>query len=161
MTISIIVALAGNNGIGKDNGLLWHLPADLRHFRLLTTGHPIIMGRKTYDSIGKPLPNRRNIVITRNTALAIPGVSVVHSLKEALYLCSSTEEVFVIGGAEIYRQALPLCDTLYLTTVAGEFEADTFFPALNGGEWQEEARTEHEADEKNRFPYTFRTLKRR
>ncbi|RZL54772.1 MAG: dihydrofolate reductase, partial [Pedobacter sp.] len=113
--VSIVVAVSENNAIGKDNQLLWHLPADLKHFKEITTGHPIIMGRKTYDSIGRPLPNRRNIVITRTTNLSIENVEVVNTLEEAISLCKDEKEIFIIGGAEIYKHALPLTNRIYLT----------------------------------------------
>ncbi|WP_199120479.1 dihydrofolate reductase [Pedobacter sp. ASV28] len=158
--ISIVVAISENNAIGKDNQLLWHLPADLRHFKNITTGHTIIMGRKTYDSIGKPLPNRRNIVITRQQGLKLEGIEVVNSLAEALSLCDPTREAFIIGGAEIYKQALPLCKHIYLTTVHQTYEADAFFPELSANEWREIEKVAYLADEKNKVPYSFSTLER-
>ncbi|RZM29544.1 MAG: dihydrofolate reductase, partial [Pedobacter sp.] len=114
MMVSMVVAIAENNAIGKDNQLLWHLPRDLKHFKTITSGHTVIMGRKTFDSVGKPLPNRRNIVITRNTELSIDGVEVVNDLKSALRLCAAEEEVFIVGGAEIYKQAMPDTGRIYL-----------------------------------------------
>jgi len=159
-TISIVVAIATNNAIGKDNQLLWHLPADLKHFKEITSGHPIIMGRKTYDSIGRPLPNRRNIVITRQKDLHIPNVEVVNDLAAAIALCKDEKEVFVIGGAEIYRHALPYTQKIYLTTVHQNYEADTFFPELPDSEWKTTAQENHAADEKNSVAYTFSTLER-
>ena len=159
--ISIIVAISANNAIGKDNQLLWHLPADLKHFKEITSGHPIIMGRKTYDSIGRPLPNRRNIVITRNKELGIAGVEVVSSIAEAISLCANENEVFIIGGAEIYKHALPLTDCIYLTVVHQQYEADAFFPELNENEWTTIHQEYHEADEKNSVAYTFSTLERK
>ena len=159
--ISIVVAISANNAIGKNNQLLWHLPADLKHFKNITSGHTIIMGRKTYDSIGKPLPNRRNIVITRQKDLTIEGIDVANSLEEALSLCNTKEEVFVIGGAEIYRQALPLCNKIYLTRVHQNFDADTFFPELDHYTWKEISKEDYLPDEKNKFAYTFSTLERR
>ncbi len=160
MIISIVVAIAENRAIGKSNQLLWHLPADLKHFKQITSGHTIIMGRKTYDSIGKPLPNRRNIVITRQQ-LQIEGCDVVSSLNEALALCQSEPEVFIIGGAEIYEQALPLTHRIYLTEVEQTFTGDAFFPELDASSWHEIARESFTADEKNKLPYTFLTLQRR
>jgi len=159
--ISIVVAISENNAIGKDNQLLWHLPADLKHFKNITTGHTIIMGRKTYDSIGKPLPNRRNIIITRQTGLQLEGVEVVNSLEEALALCENEAEIFVIGGAEIYRHAISICHRIYLTRVHQEFEADAFFPELDNETWKEVEKVDHLPDEKNKFAYTFSTLERR
>lgn len=158
--ISIIVAISENHAIGKDNQLLWHLPADLKHFKDITTGHTIIMGRKTYDSIGKPLPNRRSIVITRNPKLKIDGVEVVTSLKEALDLCEQDEEAFIIGGAEIYQQALPFTKYIHLTRVHQQYEADAFFPTLNPTAWKEINSVNYQADEKNNVAYTFSTLER-
>ncbi len=158
---TIVVAISENNAIGKDNQLLWHLPADLKHFKTITSGHTIIMGRKTYDSIGKPLPNRRNIVVTRQTDLKLEGIEVVNSLDEALALCKDENEVFVIGGAEIYRQALPLVHKIELTRVHQEFEADVFFPELDNEIWKEVWKEDHSPDEKNQFAYTFSTLERR
>ena len=160
LVISIVVAIAENNAIGKNNQLLWHLSADLKHFKEITSGHTIIMGRKTYDSIGKPLPNRRNIVISRNPNLNLQGVEIVGSLNEAIALCTNEKEVFIIGGAEIYKQSLPIINKIYLTTVHQTFEADAFFPALNTTEWKETDREQHQADEKNKLDYTFSTLER-
>lgn len=158
--ISIVVAISENNAIGKDNQLLWHLPADLKHFKNITTGHTIIMGRKTYDSIGKPLPNRRNIIITRQKDLNLEGVEVVNSLEEALSLSKDEEEVFIIGGAEIYKQAVAVSHRIYLTRVHQEFEADAFFPELDDESWEEVEKVDHLPDEKNKFAYTFSTLER-
>jgi dihydrofolate reductase len=158
--ISIVVAISENNAIGKDNQLLWHLPADLKHFKNITTGHTIIMGRKTYDSIGKPLPNRRNIIITRQKDLNLEGVEVVNSLKEALSLSKDEAEVFIIGGAEIYQQAVAVSHRIYLTRVHQEFEADAFFPELDDESWEEVEKVDHLPDEKNKFAYTFSTLER-
>jgi dihydrofolate reductase len=159
--LSIIVAISENNAIGRDNQLLWHLPADLKHFKNITSGHPIIMGRKTYDSIGRPLPNRRNIIITRQTDLNIPGTEVVNSIEDAISLCSDEKEVFIIGGAEIYKSALSMSNRIYLTTVHQEFKADAFFPTLDKNEWLETAQEYHDADEKNAVAYTFSILDRK
>src|SRR5665213_977224 len=139
MKISIIVAISENNAIGKNNQLLWHLPGDLKHFKDITSGHTIIMGRKTFDSVGKPLPNRRNIVVTRQT-LTIPGCEVVNSIDAALELCKGEEEVFIGGGAEIYKTAMPHTDRIYLTIVHQPFEADTFFPETDQSEWRKVSR---------------------
>lgn len=158
--IAMVVAISENNAIGKDNQLLWHLPADLKHFKNITSGHTIIMGRKTYDSIGKPLPNRRNIVITRQNNLEIAGVEVVNSLDDALARCKDVAEVYVIGGAEIFNQALPLCSKIYLTRVHQHYEADTFFPKLSFEDWKETEKIDHLPDEKNTIPYSFSTLER-
>lgn len=159
--ISIIVAISENSAIGKNNQLLWHLPADLKHFKKITTGHPILMGRKTYDSIGKPLPNRRNIVISRQQDLKITGVEIVNSIDEAISHCHNEEEVFIIGGAEIYKSALALTNRIYLTTVHQHYEADAFFPILTKSEWKEINQEYHAADEKNSVAYTFSTLERK
>lgn len=153
--VSIVVAVAENGGIGKDNQLLWHLPADLKHFKNITSGHSIIMGRKTYESIGKPLPNRRNMVITRNKSLYIEGVETFYDIKDAIEECSGEQEVFIIGGAEIYKQSIGICDQIYLTTVHQDFPADAFFPKLEGSNWKEISSEFHKADEKNKFDYTF------
>lgn len=161
MILSIVVAISENNAIGKDNQLLWHLPADLKHFKNITTGHPIVMGRKTYDSIGRPLPNRRNIVITRQHNLELPGVEVVNSVDEAIALCEAESEVFIIGGAEIYKIAMKHVDRIYLTTVHRVYEADAFFPVLDQKEWLETFKEYHSSDEKNTVAYTFSTLDRK
>ncbi|MEJ7780355.1 MAG: dihydrofolate reductase [Daejeonella sp.] len=155
MTISLIVATDEKNGIGKNNQLPWHLPADLKHFKMLTTGHPIIMGRKTFDSIGKALPNRRNILISRQQDLVVEGAEVVQSLQDAFKLCKDEKEAFVIGGAQIFEQSLPFADILYLTLIHYNFDADTFFPEMENNDWIEEHRVRHEPDEKNIYPYTF------
>ncbi len=131
--ISIIVAVAENGVIGGDNRLLWHISEDLRRFRSLTTGHPVVMGRKTYESLGRPLPNRTNVVVTRQR-IEIPGCRVVHSFDEAAALFGADEELFVIGGAQIYAEALPRADRFYLTRVGRAYEGDTLFPR-----WDEEA----------------------
>ena len=160
MIVTIVVAIAENNAIGKNNHLLWYLPADLKHFKNITTGHTVIMGRKTYDSVGKPLPNRRNIIITRQD-ITIEGCEVVKSIEDALALCSTEEEVFIVGGAEIYRQSMHLTNRIDLTIVHQSFDADSFFPEINYDEWKETEREDHEPDEKNKLPYSFITLERR
>ncbi|QEM09443.1 dihydrofolate reductase [Mucilaginibacter rubeus] len=160
MILSIIVAIAKNHAIGKDNKLLWYLPNDLKHFKDVTSGHTVIMGRKTFDSVGKPLPKRRNIVVTRQ-AISIEGCEVVPSIEAAIELCKTEEEVFVVGGAEIYRQSIPLTNRIYLTIIDQDFEGDTFFPELNPDEWQEKDREDFEPDEKNKYKYSFITLERR
>ncbi len=160
MMVSMVVAIAENNAIGKDNQLLWYLPKDLKHFKTITSGHTVIMGRKTFDSVGKPLPNRRNIVITRNTDLTIDGVEVVNSLAQALELCAAADEVFIVGGAEIYKEAMAHTDRIYLTVVHEEFEADTFFPEIDRNLWKEIASESHQPDEKNNLSFTFSTLER-
>jgi dihydrofolate reductase len=160
MIKSIVVAISENNAIGKDNQLLWYLPADLKHFKQITTGHTVIMGRKTFDSVGKPLPNRRNIIITRHV-MHIEGCEVVSSIEAALALCADEEEVFIVGGAEIYKQSIHLTDRIYLTIVHQKYDADSFFPEINYDEWLETEREDHQTDEKNNLPYSFITLERR
>ena len=158
--IALVVAMAENRVIGKENKLIWHLPADLKFFKNLTTGHPIIMGRKTYESIGKPLPNRTNIIITRQADFTAEGCLVAHSLTEALMMAQQLDsDIFVIGGAEIYKQAMFLADTIYLTEVHHTFEGDTFFPEIDSVLWHETSREEHKADEKNPYDHAFVTLK--
>lgn len=133
--ISIIVAVAENWVIGGNNQLLWHISEDLKRFKSLTSGHSIIMGRKTFESIGRPLPNRKNIVVSRNANLVIDGCIIVNSLNEALEITEGEDEVFVVGGGELYRQALPLAKKMYLTKVHKTFEGDTTFPSINFNEW--------------------------
>lgn len=155
MNINLIVAIDEKNGIGKNNLLPWHLPADLKHFKTVTTGHPIIMGRKTFDSIGKVLPNRRNIVISRQSGLVIPGAELCSSLNNAIELCKDENDVFVIGGAQIFEQALPLANVLFLTIIHEDFDADVFFPVINMNEWTEQEKILHQPDEKNLYSYSF------
>ncbi len=158
--ISIIVAVAENGVIGDQNALLWHISEDLRRFKTLTSGHPVIMGRKTFESLGRPLPNRRNIVITRQQ-LEIPNCEVVHSLAEALALCPQEEEVFVIGGAQIYAEALPLADCFYLTRVEHAYTGDTSFPHWDEAEWQLVDSESFPCGEKYPYPFSFETYRRR
>ncbi|SEL08720.1 dihydrofolate reductase [Parapedobacter koreensis] len=153
--ISAIVAAAENNAIGKGNELLWHLPNDLRFFKQTTSGHTVIMGRKTYESVGKPLPNRRNIVITRQPEYVLKGAEVVHSLDEALQRCTGDGEVFIVGGAEIYRQALPVTDRIYLTRVHATLAGDAYFPELDKPDWALVSAERHEPDERHAYGYTF------
>ncbi len=161
MILSIVVATGKNGEIGKDNRLLWHLPADMKYFKSLTTGHPIIMGRHTYESIGRPLPNRRNIVITRQKDLQIIGVEVVNSLEEAMALVKDDPEIMVIGGADVYKQALPLAQRIYITRVNATLEADRFFPTINANDWNIQVNIDHPADEKNIHAMTFQLLERK
>jgi len=148
--VSLIVAMSENRVIGVANGLPWHLPAELRHFRALTMGHPIIMGRRTHESIGRVLPGRRNIVVTRNRQYASNGVEVTHSLTEAIERCSDTSEVFVIGGAELYNETIDKADRIYLTLVHTSIEGgDTYFPEVSSAAWRETERTPSPADENN------------
>ncbi len=133
--LSIIVATAKNRVIGVNNTLPWHLPEDLKRFRALTTGHHIIMGRKTYDSLGRLLPGRTTVIVTRNQAYKVEGAIVVHSLKDAIAACGNDEEVFLIGGAELYKDGLKLANKLYVTEINAEYEGDAFFPEFNLSEW--------------------------
>ncbi|MEG1587067.1 MAG: dihydrofolate reductase [Bacteroidales bacterium] len=160
--ISIIVAIAEKNAIGHQQDLLCYLPADLKHFKTLTTGHPIIMGRKTFESLPKgALPNRTNIVMSRNKENKYPDTVGVTSLQEAIEAAGNDREIFIIGGASVYAEALPFADRMYLTLIHHSFpEADTFFPEWNPEEWSEITREQHPADEKNPHPYTFVTLER-
>ncbi|MEO6980465.1 MAG: dihydrofolate reductase, partial [Mucilaginibacter sp.] len=135
------------------------LPNDLKHFKAVTSGHTVIMGRKTYESVGKPLPNRRNIIITRQD-IAIEGCEVVNSIKAALELCRTEREVFIVGGAEIYKQSMHLTDRIYLTVVHKQFEADSFFPEIKKTDWVQVSREDHQPDEKNSLPYSFITYER-
>lgn len=159
--ISIIAAMAENRAIGINNSLPWHLPADLRHFRQLTIGHHVIMGRRNYESIGKPLPDRHNIVVTRNPEYRAPGCQVKNSLEKALRDIQNDPEIFIIGGAEIYRQALSVADRIYLTLVHAEINGDIYFPEFDMRDWKETIRTRHEADERNSYPYSFVTYDRK
>ena len=134
-----------SRAIGNAGKLPWHIPADLKRFRALTTGHHIVMGRKTYESIGRLLPGRTSVIVTRNPGFAVPGAIVAHSVEEALTRCAGDTEIFVIGGAQVYREALPLAHRLYLTEVKGAFPADTWFPELAHGVWCEVSR-EHRAE---------------
>lgn len=160
--LAFVVATAENGVIGRDNKLIWHLPADLKHFKQLTQGHPVVMGRRTYESIGRPLPNRTNIVVTRQADWQAAGCEVAHSVPEALERARQLDEdIFVIGGAEIYRQALPAADVVYLTEVHHTFEGDVTFPELSRTEWREESRERHEADDKHAYAFSFVTHRRR
>ena len=161
-SIHAIVAVASDWGIGRQGDLLCHLPADMKHFKEVTKGHSIIMGRKTFESFPRrPLPGRQNIVITRNAKWQYPGVTVVNSLEEAI-AAAETSTVFIIGGAQVYEQALPLVDVLHLTVIHARWaSADAFFPALDMDEWQEVEREHHESDHRNAYEFDFITLKRR
>jgi dihydrofolate reductase len=151
--ICLLVAMDNNRTIGKNNDLPWYLPADLKYFKKVTMGHPIVMGRKTYESIGRPLPGRENIIITRDKSYRIEGANVVHSIQEAIDLTNGEEEVFVIGGAEIFKQILPVSDRLYITQIEHDFDGDTFFPNINYAEWKIISKEKGIKDEKN--PYDF------
>lgn len=154
--ISFIVAMDDNNLIGKDNALPWYLPADLAYFKKVTTNHTIVMGRKTYESIGRPLPNRKNVVLTHSTSFQEDGVTVIHSLDELKEMANhSNEELFIIGGARLYEQLLPVADRLYVTHIRATFDGDTHFPAFLKEEWKIIDSKEHKKDEKNAYDYEF------
>lgn len=157
--VSIIVAVAENGVIGDKNRLLWHISEDLKHFRQLTTGHPVVMGRRTFESLGRPLPNRVNVVITRQQ-LELAGCKVVHSLEEALSLFDPLEEVFVIGGAQIYAEALAVADRFYLTRVFRPYEGDTSFPAWDETQWRLVASESFTAGASYPCPFAFETYER-
>ncbi|MFT6390230.1 MAG: dihydrofolate reductase [Cellvibrionaceae bacterium] len=164
--LSIIVAMAHNRAIGKDNRLLWHLPEDLKYFKRTTMGKPMIMGRKTFESIGRPLPGRLNIVVTRQQDWQHEGVKVVHSIDAAMDLANSQAsiddiaEVMMIGGAELYQSALPAAKKIYLTRVDADIDGDAFFPELIDGEWEEVSRQAFSASEDNPYAYAFCVLTR-
>jgi dihydrofolate reductase len=159
--VSIVVATDERNAIGHKGGLPWRLPDDLKRFKALTLGKPIVMGRRTWDSIGRPLPGRHNIVVTRRPGLALAGVTVVASLEGALAAAGDVPEACIIGGAEVYRLALPMTDLLHLTRVHATVEADTFFPPIDPGQWEEVSREDHAADEKHAYAFSFVELTRR
>ncbi|WP_026776780.1 dihydrofolate reductase [Polaribacter sp. Hel_I_88] len=155
--VTIIAAIAKNNALGKNNDLIWHLPADLKRFKNITTGHYIIMGRNTFESIGRPLPNRTTIIITRNKDYFKDGCLIANSLEEALEMANDQEHVFLIGGAQIYKYAMErnLVDTLDITLVHDEFEADVFFPEIDADIWQQVENEYYTTDEKNKLNYSF------
>lgn len=158
---TIVVAMGNKREIGVDNNLLWHLPKDLKHFKDITSGHPIIMGRKTYESIGKPLPNRTNIVVSRKGDWFEEGILIVGSIKEAIKFAKKIDEnVFIIGGGTIYAQTIDLADRLEVTQVDADFPADTFFPKIDAKVWAKTNETCHEKDEKNNFDFCFQTFDR-
>ncbi|MEJ2382094.1 MAG: type 3 dihydrofolate reductase [Gammaproteobacteria bacterium] len=159
--ISLIAAMDENRVIGIDNRLPWKLPADLQYFRQVTMGKPILMGRKTYESIGRPLPGRVNIVLTSDPAFTADGCTVVHSVEEALGAAGGSEEVMVIGGASLYRHMLPIAHRIYMTLVHARFEGDTQFPVIEPDEWREAEREDHAADERNVYRYSFVRYERR
>ncbi len=158
--VSIIVAIAENGVIGDKNALLWSIKEDMRRFRTTTTGHPVVMGRKTFESIGRPLPKRTNVVITRSDTV-FEGCEVAHSLEEAIAMFPADEEVFIIGGAQIYAQAMALADKLYLTIVHRNYEGDTSFPEIDYSEWREVARQEFSKGEEYEGGFTFIDLERK
>jgi dihydrofolate reductase len=159
--ISLIVAMAQNGVIGRGSALPWRLPADLKHFKELTLGKPILMGRKTYESIGRPLPGRANLVLTRDPDWHAAGVIAVHSVEEALRQTRTCDELVAIGGAEIYRLLLPLARRIYMTHVHADIAGDTYFPAFDPAQWDDLDCQTHPADERHAYPVTFVTLERR
>lgn len=159
--INLIVAYAKNRVIGKNNCMPWHLPEDLAHFKRTTLGATVIMGRKTWDSIGRPLPGRRNLVVSRDPLLKLHGAEVVHSLEEALAQCQNEADVFVIGGAQIYTQALPLAQRLVVTEIDHTFEGDASFPEIDFSQWQEKKRELHQAHSPNTFSFSIVEYQRR
>ncbi len=159
--VSILVAMARNRTIGINNTLPWRCPEDLKHFKALTMGHHMIMGRKTFDSIGKPLPGRITVVVTRNTDLKIEGCIVAHSLRDAIASCAEDDEIFVVGGAELYAQALPLVDTLYITEIQQNVEGDAHFPEFDHSAWQETAREVRSQETPQPLDYHFVTYRKK
>lgn len=158
---TIVVAMGEKNEIGSDNQLLWHLPKDLKHFKDLTSGHPIIMGRKTYESIGKPLPNRTNIVVSRQKDWFEEGILIVGSIKEAVKFAKKIdEEVFIIGGGNIYEQTMEVTDRLEVTLVKADLQADTYFPKIDPKIWKKVEEVCHEKDEKNQYDFCFQTYEK-
>lgn len=157
--ITLVVAHSRNRVIGRNGGMPWHLPADLARFKSLTMGKPIVMGRRTFESIGKPLPGRQNIVVTRDREFAAAGAEVAQSLDDALALAGAVEEVMVIGGGQLYREMLPLADRILLTEIDATLDGDTYFPEL-GDQWREVARESRRADDRNPYNLSFVTLER-
>jgi dihydrofolate reductase len=160
--ITLIAAAGEKNELGKDNNLLWHLPDDFKRFKALTSGHYIIMGRKTFESFPKPLPNRTHIVITRTTNYQVPeNCFAVNSIEKALEICPKNETIYIIGGGEIYRQSIELADSIELTRVHNTFDADAFFPEINLEKWRLKTAEFHDKDEKHAFSFTFETYENR
>jgi dihydrofolate reductase len=158
---TIVVAMGVKNEIGFENQLLWHLPKDLKHFKEITSGHPVIMGRKTYESIGKPLPNRTNIVVSRKNDWFEEGILIVGSIKEAIKFAKKIdEEIFIIGGGKIYEQTMDMVDKLEVTLVKADLEADTFFPKIDSKIWKKTDEICHEKDEKNQYDFCFQTYEK-
>ena len=160
--LTIIVAVAENNAIGKDNQLIWHLSDDLKRFKALTRGHFIIMGRKTFESFPKPLPNRTHVVITRQANYKVPeGVILAGNLEDAIEAAKSDSQPFIIGGGEIYKQAMKIADTIELTRVHHSFEADTFFPEIDASVWEETSNIFHDKDENHEYEFSFITYRKK
>ena len=160
MNISIIAAIGSNHVIGSEGKLLWHMPADMKRFKELTTGKTVIMGRRTYESIGRPLPQRTNIILTRSKNFFADGCIVVNSLDESMELAENEDNIFVIGGASVYEQFLPHANKMYLTLIEHAFDGDTLFPNFDMLEWRETQREQHKKDDKNPYNYTFVTMER-
>jgi dihydrofolate reductase len=161
MRRSLVVAVASNGVIGRDNQLPWKLPDDMSYFKLVTMGHPIVMGRRTYQSIGKPLPGRENIVVTHNRAFQAPGCHVVPSLEDAWKAAGNVAEVSVIGGTSLFEESLPLADRIHLTEVQAEVPGDTFFPRFDRSQWRETEISQHPADAKHQYPFRIVVLDRK
>lgn len=160
--ITIIAAIANNLVLGKNNQLIWHLPADLKRFKLTTTGHTVIMGRKTFESLGnKPLPNRTNIIISANKNFKAKNCVLAHSLQEAIFYAKADANPFILGGAHIYQQAIAVADVLDLTFIHHSFEGDVYFPEIDKAIWKETARQDFKADDKNKFDYSFVKFEKR
>jgi len=158
--LHLVVAVAANGVIGRGNALPWHLPADLKHFRRITTGHAIVMGRRTWEAIGRPLPDRQNIVITRRADFRVPGADVVHTLDEAIARAHLPDPVYCIGGGEIFRDALPRASRLHVTEIGAHFDGDAFFPEIDRAVWRETSREAHDAGDGTPFEYAFVTYDR-
>lgn len=163
--LSLLVAMARNRVIGRNNKLPWHLPADLKHFKFLTMGQTIVMGRKTFESIGRPLPGRVNIIVTRQTGYEVPGAIVVNTIDDALLICERTGSIngenFIIGGEELYRQTLKICQRIYITEIQRDFEGDAFFPEFDPSEWEETQRDRHISENDTNLEYHFVVLDRK
>lgn len=160
MIISLVVAIANNRVMGRDNALPWHLPADLKYFKRVTMGKPIVMGRKTFEAIGKPLPGRTNVIVTNDANYRADGCTVVHSIEAALCVAKLEDELMIIGGARLFEQVLARADRIYLTEIDEYFTGDTYFPELDKQVWQETGRISYTADEHNPYAYSFVTLER-
>ena len=159
--INIVVAKASNNVIGAKNDLIWHLPNDLKHFKNITSGHPIIMGWKTFESLGRPLPNRTNIVVTRDQNWSAENIEFETSLSKAIEAAQKIDQdIYIIGGGNIYKQAMEFADVLYITEVHHEFDGDTYYPEIDSDEWEEVEREDFKKDEKHPYAYSFVTYKR-
>lgn len=161
MTLTLIAAAAENNALGKDNDLVWHLPDDFKRFKQITSGHYIIMGRKTFESFPKPLPNRTHVIISRQKDYTAEGCIVVNSLDDAIAACPQDEEVFIIGGGEIYRQSIERADKIELTRVHTSVEADAFFPEIDSNEWELVNEDYHPKDDRHKFDFTYKTYIKR